>query len=422
MRGVRKQASTIGAIAGLVAIALAVGGYILVHQRLALPWQSSYTVRAAFPTGQAVTPGQGQQVTVAGVKVGEVSAVDLDDGHAVVSLRIERDRLDKVGTDARLLLRPKTPLQDMSVDLDPGRPSSPSIGDRVIPVAQTRANVNVDEVLSGLDSDTRSYLRVMMASMGQGLDGRGLDLRRLLQATTPGARELARLDDTLAGRRADLRDLVSRLRGLTGALAGQRASLRELVRAGEATFGAIGAEQEPLRAALAALPGTLARAEGVLDVIRPFSRTLTRSAKDLVPVAERLEPTLRRLQPFLRDAAPAVAQLRALTPEAQPLAEHLRSSLRRLRPATPRLAGALRTTRHAFNELAHVPAAPDKSYLFWLAWFSHNANSMLSTQDANGATWRAAVVVACSNLEPLPKAVDVLSPLYAARGVCPKSE
>ncbi len=51
---------------------------------------SYYTINADFQTGQAVTPGQGQSVTIAGVKVGVISGVDLENGVAVVSMNIDQ--------------------------------------------------------------------------------------------------------------------------------------------------------------------------------------------------------------------------------------------------------------------------------------------------------------------------------------------
>ena len=38
--------------------------------------QDFYTLKGEFTTAQAVTPGQGQTVNIAGVKVGEISNVD----------------------------------------------------------------------------------------------------------------------------------------------------------------------------------------------------------------------------------------------------------------------------------------------------------------------------------------------------------
>ena len=65
------------AILALVAIALAVAAYVLYHQPSFTFSQSYYTVRAEFATSAAVTPGQGQAVTIAGVQVGQVGGVTL---------------------------------------------------------------------------------------------------------------------------------------------------------------------------------------------------------------------------------------------------------------------------------------------------------------------------------------------------------
>src|ERR1035438_8801618 len=59
----------------MVVIAAVVGGYILAHENLKLPgWvpvlgRSYFTLKADFQTAQAVTPGQGQAVTIAGAKI-----------------------------------------------------------------------------------------------------------------------------------------------------------------------------------------------------------------------------------------------------------------------------------------------------------------------------------------------------------------
>ncbi len=41
-----------------------------------------YELKAELPTAQAVVPGQGQTVNIAGVKVGEVGDVRLENGRA----------------------------------------------------------------------------------------------------------------------------------------------------------------------------------------------------------------------------------------------------------------------------------------------------------------------------------------------------
>ena len=83
---------------------------ILGKQRLALPaWvplvgQDFFEIEAEMSTAQAVTPGQGQTVNIAGVEVGEISSVKLRDGKAIIGMRIkpkyDRDLQGRVGPAA----------------------------------------------------------------------------------------------------------------------------------------------------------------------------------------------------------------------------------------------------------------------------------------------------------------------------------
>ena len=78
MNAIRKHARESIAVIVLILIALLVGGYILSQQRFNLPgWvpilgKNFFTLKAEFSTAQAVTPGQGQTVDIAGVAVGEI--------------------------------------------------------------------------------------------------------------------------------------------------------------------------------------------------------------------------------------------------------------------------------------------------------------------------------------------------------------
>ena len=129
IRQIKKQARVFVAILFLFVVALGIGGYILSNQRFYLPaWvpvlgTDFYTVKAELPTAQAVVPGQGQTVNVAGVKIGEVGTVNLEDGKAVVDLQI-KDEFKPIYRDSTILLRPKTGLKDMYLALDPGTRSA----------------------------------------------------------------------------------------------------------------------------------------------------------------------------------------------------------------------------------------------------------------------------------------------------------
>ena len=124
MTAIRKHWKDFAAIIVLVVIAFAVAIPILSKQRLALPgWvpvvgTDSFNISAEMATAQAVTPGQGQTVNIAGVEVGEISSVELRDGKAIIGMRI-RPKYDRIYKNASVLLRPKTGLKDMVAELTP---------------------------------------------------------------------------------------------------------------------------------------------------------------------------------------------------------------------------------------------------------------------------------------------------------------
>ena len=173
-------------------------------------------------------------MTVAGVDVGEIGAVSLHNGRARIKMVLDPDKLGKVYSNARLLLRPKTGLDDMSIDLDPGtpEPGKPNQGELkdgdTLPVWNSLPNVNPDEVLDALDGDTRNYLKILADAGGQGLgDNGGFDLRKVLEASQPTIARTRRVTAAIADRRAKVRRLVHNLRLLSEATAEQGHGARE---------------------------------------------------------------------------------------------------------------------------------------------------------------------------------------------------
>ena len=115
------------AILGLLILAAAVAGYILEHERFRFPLIESaqFKIDAEFSTAQAVAPAQGQTVRVSGVQIGDIGGVRLRNGLAVVTLDIDQRYKHLIHSDATALLRPRTGLKDMFVELDPGPRSRP---------------------------------------------------------------------------------------------------------------------------------------------------------------------------------------------------------------------------------------------------------------------------------------------------------
>src|SRR2546430_637072 len=272
----RKHLRDFLAIAGLIVLALTTTYIILQGEHLRIPILQAkpFELKAEFSTAQAVTPGQGQQVTVAGVKIGDISNVQLQDGKALVTMDIERQFLP-IYRNATALIRPRTGLQDVFIELDPGTKGAGQFqsGD-TIPLSNTMPEVNLDEVLQALDSDTQAYLRTLIVGAGQGLKGRSRDLGHLLGGLGPINQELAKLNREVATRRHNLADLIHNLNVLTGAVAQHGSELSQLVSSSNAALGAIARQDANVQRAVALLPGTLGTAHNTLTELAPFSQLL----------------------------------------------------------------------------------------------------------------------------------------------------
>ena len=98
----------------------------------------------------------------------------------------------------------------------------------------------------------------------------------------------------------------------------------------------------------------------------------------------------------------------------------LRPTTTNLLADTPDLTRTFGVLRYVVNELAYNPPGSEEGYLFWLAWFGHNSNSLLSEGDAHGIFWRGQTMVSCSTLTALGQAG---SPLAALGNLlpCPKN-
>ncbi|HYI36956.1 MAG TPA: MlaD family protein, partial [Thermoleophilaceae bacterium] len=183
------------AILALVILAAGIGGYILSNQRLRFPLvqEKPYVLKVELDDAQAVQPGQGQTVRTAGVEIGQIGKVQLKEGKALVELQIEAKYKNYVRRDATALLRTKTGLKDMFIEVDPGT-GKPMAENGVIPSASTAPDIDPDEILSALDTDTRSYLQLLVTGAGKGLKGRGSDLQETYARLGPTNRDLARVN------------------------------------------------------------------------------------------------------------------------------------------------------------------------------------------------------------------------------------
>ena len=427
------------AILFLVLIAAGVAGYILSNQRFNPPaWvpvigQDFYELEAELSTAQAVVPGQGQTVNIAGVKVGDIGSVRLEDGRAVVEMKIEPEHAP-VYRDATILLRPKTGLKDMFLELDPGTKQAGAFeeGDR-IEVANTLPDVNPDEILAQLDHDTRDYLRVLLSAGAEGLEGDSpAELRETFKRFEPTSRDARAITATLIERRRNLARVTHNFQELATQLGSKDRELAELVDSANANFEAISNQDERLRESLRLLPGALNQTETALAGVGRLSGQLGPALEKLRPGARALGPSLRQSRPFLRATTPVIEdQLRPFARDVRPTVRDLRRAGEDLAVVTPRFTKSFRVLNAIVDTLAFNPAGAEEGYLFWASWLNHNGANIFSTQDAHGPVRRGLVLIGCPQLSLLNTAVRPNNPQIDAltelvnfppeREICPNN-
>jgi phospholipid/cholesterol/gamma-HCH transport system substrate-binding protein len=391
------------AVVGLIVLALAIAGYILSQQRLRFPLveEAPKELEVELDNAQAVQPGQGQTVRVAGVEVGSIGDVELEEGLAVVKLEIDHEYENLIREDATALLRPKTALKDMFLEVEPGTGPVLEDGGR-IPVANTLPDVDPDEIYSALDADTRPYLRLLVSGAGKGLRGRGEDLAATFRRLEPLHRDLARVTRATASRRQALKRLVHNYSLLVGELGRRPADLRRLVRASNAVFEALAGEAPEIETSVARLPGTLRATERTLRLVRTFADVLDPALQSLRSPIRKLPATNAVVTPFFEETEPAIRiQLRPFARLAQPWTDDLRAAASGIAQAEPDLTGALFELNRFLNMGAYNPGgaegigglsipeqrARQEGFLYWLAWTAQNGVSLFSTADAQGP-WR----------------------------------
>jgi phospholipid/cholesterol/gamma-HCH transport system substrate-binding protein len=421
VRRALREYGTFAALIGMFAVlAVVFGAYIVVKERLQLPFQNNYTIRAEFPNTIGLAPGSGEPVTVAGVQVGQIGAASLQNGRAVVSLTIDRSKLPHVYRDATATLYPNTPLEDMQIGIGPGHPATGTLRDgEMIPVQNTTVPLQSDDFFNSLDGDTREYLTSLIDGFAQGLNGRGLDLRQFFKAIGPTSTQFRELSAAFAARQSAVRRLVHNLAVISVAVAHRDTQLGQLVEASNTALGAVASQDTALSQSIQLLPPTIRELNASLLDGATFARDATPAINALVPAFANFPKTLAQggqlaqvAYPFLRNT------LTPLVKTSVPVVQQLLVANANLIPSTPDFSHVTQVFQYFANELLYNDPS-NKSYAFWLGWFTHNLSSAVSTGDSYGSGLRAVIQVACSVFQGPSTPFSQLLYLVVNSSVCP---
>lgn len=306
---------------GLIALAV----YMAVaHDIPIINGKPGYPVRAEFASVNQVSDQT--PVRVHGVDVGMVDRIGPGSDplrSSQVTFRVTKPGL-VVHRDARAQIRWRTVLGGrMYIDLDPGSPRSPKLGDGVIGLSQTGNQTELDDVLQVYDGGTAQAQRDVFKGLGQGVADPAAT--RSAIGALPALRTVGRGVEPYTGTESgDLRRLVAATATTVQALGADPAGLQELVTGARQTLEATATRRAALGRFLEESPPSLD------ETLRTTTRVQT-TLDHLDPLVRALRPGARRLAAAADAATPALTQLRALLVQLRPLLTDLRPTFGDLR-------------------------------------------------------------------------------------------
>lgn len=331
---------------GLFVVLLIIAGFYLAFAKK-LPFTGvGYEVSATFDNAANIRTTS--PVRIAGVNVGEVTSVERVGDNSRVSFTVS-DEGRPIHSDAFVKIRPRIFLEgNFFLDVDPGSPSRPELEDGdSIPVTHTATAVQLDEVLTSLQSPEREDLQELLEGFGTALDHQptaaedltqdpdvqgltaGQALNKTFEYGAAAARTTALVNQAFLGTEPrDLSRLVSGTSRFMGAIASRQAALTELITNFNVTTGALAAESDNLSETVRLLGPTLTTARSSLlhlNETLPFLRTFS---IELRPGIAELPATFEAADPWLDQTLPLFSK------------RELRGITRLLRKGTPGLAGA----------------------------------------------------------------------------------
>jgi len=283
----------------------------------------------------------GSEIRAAGVRVGTVKSIELENGVARVVFDVDRGLLP-VHEDATMVIRPINVLGEAYVDLDEGTADASFLDSDEIPVKQTRSSVTVGDVLNTFNSPTATGLAGLIEALGTGFDGNGGEVAAALKKLPRSMISARDVGDVLDEQLAALTRIVDRVHPVAEALAdGHGRTIDELVGNTTTVLSRLSEQQDALDASLVELPSTLDEVVATLNNLSDVTRSGAPLLRSLRPVTDDLTDITSELVAFTRAANPAVEQLTpmvedagALIDEAGPIASELRGSGGHLKRAT----------------------------------------------------------------------------------------
>jgi len=380
----------IGAVTLLVAI---IAVFLAYNANSGLPFVPRYSLRVQVRDAEELT--HGAEVHMAGgALIGYVSSVDPGrdaSGRPIAVLNLALNKsVQPLPTDSTFTIRLKGAIGLKYLDVTPGHATRGLVDGATVPMSQTSATVDLDQVLAMYDPPTRAGVVASTTGFGQGLAGRGADLNAAIHQFVPLVDDLGPVTRNLAAPGSNLAGFFHGLESFIGAVAPVAPAQAQLYVNLDTTFGSLARVAVPfLQNWISQTPPTLQAVIGQGPNIEPF---LTDAA--------RLFASLRPGFATLPQSAPVLAQAEAAgvrnLPGTSGLDTELVSLARTLDSygQTPAVAQGLDRVTLTFSSLQPVLAflTPVQSTCNYVTLFLRNSASLLSDHVGTGTTFRFLLV------------------------------
>ena len=326
-------------IAAQLLTAILIAVFLFTSSGVRLPFvDRPYDVSVLMDDVAGLDTSDHPQVSVGGVRAGTVTGVEFDGrtGRALVRMQLDGHVRGKLFADATARILPRSALQDLIVDVDPGDPSAGPLEDARIRRAAP-APVGHDRLLSVFDANTQAYAQVLLGTLRQVLKDREGPLRRALQQL-PDTSDASRTTATmLAERRSDLTELVRDLERISAATGRRGVELTRAIDVARQTLAVTERRQQQLAESMDTLPAVLGQAGRTFSSVQELSEPLDPALERLRPASQRLPSALRDVRRLLPEAQRTLTDVRHLSRTGRAPLGSLQRSLDELEPVSKQL-------------------------------------------------------------------------------------
>jgi len=338
-RNPRRSNAFVGLMAAIVAAAIMFFGFTK-----DIPFTHGYILKAQFESANSIRPNS--PVRIAGVEVGKVKRIDPVEGSNAALLVMElKDTALPLHKNATAKIRPRIFLEgNFFVDLKPGTPDSPQLdsGD-TIAITQTSTPVQLDQVLTSLQSDSREDLQHLLNGLNSAFNSKPApdeDVPLLARGQTASESFNDSLDDIPQAERSTAqvleallgtepnRDIARLIRGTARTateLDRYENQLKGLITNFNDTTAIFASESSNLRASIRELAPTLRNANEAFDSLNAAFPPTRAFATELRPGVRETPATIEAAFPWIEQADALMGQdeLGGLAKELSPATQDL---------------------------------------------------------------------------------------------------